>query len=56
MAADSYAQAELRHERWNERLRRVANDTRQLVAATRKIIALSNASLARADETLKERP
>jgi hypothetical protein len=55
MAADSYAQAELKHENWNERLRRVASETRELVVATRKIITLSHASLAQADETLKER-
>jgi hypothetical protein len=40
-------------EGWNERLWRVSNDVREIVAATQKAIDQSYVSLAMADESLK---
>lgn len=53
LAGDSYARSELVQEGWNERLWRVSNDVREIVAATQKAIDQSYVSLAMADESLK---
>ena len=56
MIGDSYARAELEHEGWSERLERVTQDTRELIAATREVITRSQEALAQADERLKHLP
>ena len=56
MVSDVYARAELQHESWDEQVRRMSRDTRELVTATREVIARSRACMALADESLKGRP
>lgn len=56
MAGYEYAQSELHEEAWGARLKRVTDDTRHLIAATRKVINESRQCLASADESLKRPP
>jgi hypothetical protein len=50
MSDDSFPQEQ---ESWDERLRRITNETRALIVASRDLIARSRASLRLADERLK---
>jgi hypothetical protein len=56
MSGDAYAQSELREELWENRLTRVNRKTRDLIAATRKIIDQSRAFMSAIDDRLALRP
>jgi hypothetical protein len=55
MADPAYARAELGEENWDVRLKRVSDDTRDLIAATRRVIDQSREYLAVADASLRTR-
>jgi len=56
MGGDRYTISQRLEETWQQRITRIRDDTRDTIAATRKVIDSSLQALAAADENLKRHP